>query len=132
MAGFRPPLFTENSEKSYYSAMGKLPAVGDLDIEMQWVAAHPAMSRKDRSLEPDARIIINREDILNAPHGPAPSRRAVQSLQHWCNDPREFQKILLAEYKEEKKKLSSAAKGDTSEEVIDNLEEAERILAQYT
>ena len=131
MAEFRPPVNTDSSERSYHSALKRLPPIADLDIEMQWVAAHPAMSRKDRS-EEDKRIIINREDILNAPHGQAPSRRAVQSLQHWSNDPRKFQEILLAEYKEEKKKLSSAATGDTAEEVLDNLEEAERLLSQYT
>ena len=130
MAEFRPKMKSPDAEKGFHSAMRSLPPTGDLDVEMQWVAAHPAMSRRDRS-DDDEKILITRHDILKAPHGPAPSRRAVQSLQHWVNDPREFQRILLAEYKEEKKKLSSSAKGDTSEEVLDDLEEAERILHQY-
>lgn len=67
--------------------------------EIEWIRAHPAMSRLDRQKDKTKPVQITADDILYAPHGPAPSRSAVNQLIHWANRPGEFYKQILAEHR---------------------------------
>lgn len=67
--------------------------------EIEWIRAHPALSRLDRQKDKTKPVDITADDILYAPHGPAPSRSAVNQLIHWANRPGEFYKQILAEHR---------------------------------
>jgi hypothetical protein len=97
-------------EHAYESAMDKLPNTANPAAELDWIRAHPAMTRLDRSIlrGKSARIIVDVDDILNCSHGPAPSKSAVNALQHWCNRPDEFFKHLMSEQKKGNIKRGSA------------------------
>ena len=117
-------------EKEFQSACKQLPPTVDLEEEIEWISAHPAMTRLDRQVDDEEKILIDRNDILNAPHGPAPSRRAVASLQHWVHSPREFQKLILETFKTEKRQ-SSGTKLEQEGDMMDDLDEAKRLLEHY-
>ena len=58
--------------------------------ENNWIASHPAMRRKARN--PKAtKVILSIDDVIDAP-----SQAAVNKLQYWCNEPKEFFKGLQA------------------------------------
>ena len=120
-------------EAAYLRAMDRagLPSHVDLRIEYEWIAAHPAISRLDRSHKKTAKVLITEKDVLHPPHGPAPSRRAVHSLQHWANSPKEFQKLMLGEYRELRKKAREDATGAAPGEVYDEMTDVLRILSHY-
>lgn len=120
----------DRPEREFQRACKELPPYADLETEIEWISAHPAMTRLDRSGDPDARVLITRADIVKPPHGKAPSRRAVMSLQHWANSPREFQKLLLETFKTEKKQANQT-RLEQEGEIMDDLEEAKRVLEQY-
>lgn len=84
------------SLKSFESAVATLPSNAPLKMEMDWISAHPAMCRKNRSVRKADVIVITASDVLMPPHGPAPSKAAVYMLQNWANSPQEFYKFLLA------------------------------------
>ena len=117
-------------EKEFQAACKHLPPTVDLEEEIEWISAHPAMTRLDRQVDEEEKVLIDRNDILNAPHGPAPSRRAVASLQHWVHSPREFQKLILETFKTEKRQ-SGGTKLEQEGEMMDDLEEAKRLLEHY-
>jgi len=109
---------------NFVSACAGLPDEAPVPIEIKWIRAHPAMSRRDR--DPDASaILVTPDDILTPPHGPAPSKSAVAQLQHWVNDPREFFKALLSEHK----KITGDTGTVKAEEDMD-LAEVQRLLKE--
>lgn len=112
------PHFNTLAEKKAYEDKAKfhrlyaaLPDHAAAATEILWVKNHPAMTRLDRMTlaerEKVERIILGSIDI-EAPHGKAPSKGAVQSLQSWCNRPDEFFKMIL----NEQKKLVASGKID--------------------
>lgn len=67
--------------------------------EIEWVRAHPAMSRQARQRDKTKPVNVTADDILYAPHGPAPSRSAVNMLMNWVDRPHDFFKQILAEHR---------------------------------
>lgn len=97
--------------ETFEQALASLPDHAAVQDEMDWVRAHPAMFRKSRNTDKTKDILITLNDILHAGCGPAPSRSAVVTLQHWCNCPHEFFKGMLSEHKkitEEEAKKNNA------------------------
>lgn len=101
-----------NLHESITLKMPHLPASAPPAKEMDWVGGHPALNRLDFQRDKTKNIVITIDDVMNAPHGPAPSRRAVNMLINWANRPNEFHKQLLAEHK----KAAAAAEDPAVEE----------------
>lgn len=76
-----------------------LPPTAMPAMELEWVASHPAMLRYDMQRDKTMPVMVTREDILRAPNGQPPSRRAVNRLVHWVNRPNKFHEMLLTEDK---------------------------------
>jgi hypothetical protein len=85
--------------REFEAALELLPDSCDPSDSVQWVQAHPAMSRKGRMKEKDAVVMLSAEDILCPPHGRAPSRYAATALQTWVNHPSDFFRLILNEHK---------------------------------
>ncbi len=100
----------EYAKANYDKAIASLPDRASAAAEIDWIRNHEAMTRLDRIEDRTkaTRIIITADDITKAQHGPAPSRAAVNELQHWCNRPEDFYKMILTE----KKKQSAGAQSD--------------------
>lgn len=95
--------------------------------EMDWVGSHPAMFRKDRGEvdEETGKVLLTGKDVLAPLNGKAPSRRAVNMLQRWVNDPEGFQKATVSE---QKKATTSAADDIGGTEGLDDTSEIQRML----
>lgn len=76
-----------------------LPSTAAPALELEWVASHPAMLRYDMQRDKTAPVMVSRADIIEAPNGPPPSRRAVNKLVHWVNRPGKFHEMLITEDK---------------------------------
>ena len=76
-------------EEVFNAAVLKLPDRADEAVEDNWMRAHPAMRRLDRN--GGKTVVLTLADIEDAP-----SKYAVNSLQRWANDPREYNKICKA------------------------------------
>jgi len=76
-----------------------LPAVASPASEFEWVGGHPAMMRQDLQRDKTVEVHITMDDVVNAPHGPAPSRRAVTMLVNWANRTAKFHDQMIAEHK---------------------------------
>lgn len=101
-------------------AIGLLPDRASVGEELDWIRAHPAMARGGRGRE----VELTEADILDAPHGRAPSKAAVFALRHWANNPNEFFKqMLLREAK--RPESSHPAQGGVE------VEEVERALKEF-
>ena len=104
-----------------------VPSVAQPSVEMEWVSGHPAMMRLDMD-ETLERVFITRDDIVNAPAGPPPSRRAVTQLVHWANRPNEFHKQLLGVHK----KAEFVGDEQAEEEAADmTLQELRALIKQF-
>lgn len=126
MDKIRDEIREERKLENFEDALASIPAAtASRQVEIDWIRAHPAMTRKDRQSDKTKPVLIDANDILYAKHGPAPSRAAVQALQHWVNLPHEFHKQLLAEYKK------SVEEQQAREAVADTgLSEIERLLKE--
>lgn len=120
----REEIREERRVENFESALRELPDSASSAVEIAWIRAHPAMSRKSRgkaSVEP---VLISAEDVLSPPHGRAPSKAAVHALQYWANHPQKFfEKILDAQRKKDSDEEASEAEAD------EDLAEVERLLA---
>lgn len=105
----------------FEQACSGLPATSDPAKEMDWVGAHPAMMRV-YDLPPEKKVKVDANDILNAPHGPAPSKRAVVLLRQYVDCPRKFFDQWVSESKK-------AKGGDQAEEISDTAPEVAEIEA---
>jgi hypothetical protein len=115
----------EERQLRFETAVSTLPNAADPIREWEWMGAHPAMMRKDRARTDLKRIELTEDDVLRPPHGPAPSKRAVGQLQHWCNNPREFYKAMIGVHKKQQE--------GTDGEPLDadeDLAEVERLLKE--
>jgi hypothetical protein len=99
-----------NMEQSFEGALRLLPDTAPANVELRWIRAHPVMTRKNRSTLKDKAkpIVLGVSEILHSSVGPAPSKSAVHALQHWCNQPDDFFKIILAEQRKESTKANAA------------------------
>ena len=84
------------------------------------------MARWARETDKTKNVLITPEDILHAPHGPAPSKSAAIALQHWVTFPQHFFKELF----DEKIKQSAEARTRQDEQDSDGLEEIKKLLKQ--
>jgi hypothetical protein len=122
----------EQAKIDFETAFIGLPNVAPPNEEWDWIGAHPAMMRQDRAPDKLKSVNLTADDVLKAPHGPAPSKRAVNQLQHWCNAPREFYKAMIGVHKKQQEGDSGGAAGhgdeDLSvvEEMLNNLKKERR------
>lgn len=85
--------------QDFAEAVDSLPIKGDVKEELDWIRAHPAMLRYERRQDRNKQIIITADDVLRAPHGKAPCRSAVATLQYWVNNPSKFYVMLMGEHR---------------------------------
>lgn len=113
----------------FEKAVAGLPDRAPQAVNLDWISAHPAMARKSRQSSRDNmnEILLTADDVLRAPHGPAPSKAAVYALQHWANHPADFFKAVLSEQKK-KTKEGGSSEGVVEEDV--GLDEIERMLEE--
>lgn len=116
----------ERRVEDFEEAVRMLPDHCPASVVMDWVAAHPAMTRLARSKDKTKLIMITADDILLAPNGRAPSKEAARSLQHWANCPHEFFKQRLSEQKKAKAGDETSAKMDMDEDI----EKIEQLLRE--
>lgn len=105
----------KKSDMAYQKALKSLPPVCSAEVELDWVRAHPLMSTLDRStLRGNPRkVLVKERDILDPPHGVAPSQAAVHMLQHWANRPVDFfGKMLMEQRKGTPKRGGKTRDGD--------------------
>lgn len=96
--------------------IAKLPVAATIQEDLNWVHSHPAMRRKSLDASGKA-VVITPDDVLNPPHGPAPSQSAVNMLHHWANHPAVFYQQMISEHK----KKTSTSVGGAAEIEIRNL-----------
>jgi hypothetical protein len=88
-------------DAAYDEAVKGLPDVADPAAELKWIRSHPAMTTKDRRRSKSGKddpVLISARDV-NKRHGVAPSKAAVQMLQHWANRPEKFFELMMSEQK---------------------------------
>lgn len=106
-----------------------LPPVASPALELEWVRGHPAMMRKDLKGENDRTPVrLTPEDILQAPHGPPPSRSAVNQLVNWANRPDKFNEQLLGVNRKAEYIGTDAAAKEEAEDM--SLHEVRELLKQ--
>lgn len=115
---------TSLDQAAFDEAYASLPDTANQQEEWDWVRVHPAMMYADRMAAKDTtKVIIRAEDILDPPHGCAPSKAAVSLLQCWVNNAKEFHKLYLT------KKTTADTK--SGEVVADpDIAEVERLLKE--
>lgn len=99
-----------DTEMDFVSSLDSLPAVAPSQQELEWVRAHPAMMRMARANNPKANVVISSKDVWQSPHGPAPSRSAVNQLIYFANRPDKFYEQLMGEQKKVLGKVDEAEK----------------------
>lgn len=120
---------TEEGELA--EAMASLPANAPKSRELDWIEAHPAMMRSSRNKANgygSNTVQITADDVLNAPHGPCPSRAAAVQLQHWANNSTKFFEQIMSEAK--KKSSDGTGSGGAGAEgaVEDDLSEIQDLI----
>ena len=106
--------------EQFETVVAGLPDKSSFSTEIDWIRSHPAMVRGYRG-DKLKDVVLTADDVLRAPCGPAPSKAAVYSLQHWANHVSEFHKMMLSEHK----KRQEDAKPDESVERDMGLDEIE-------
>lgn len=81
--------------EDFEDAVRMLPDDAPDSVVRDWIAGHPAMARLSRQKDKTKAVMITASDLLQAPHGKAPSKSAAHALQHWANCPHEFWKEML-------------------------------------
>lgn len=114
------------SARTFDEALKLLPVKADPQVENDWVMAHPAIARKSRMEDQSQRVIINGTDLLEADHGPCPSRAAANKLQYWSNKPEKaFEALTMP--------MKRPDGGDSRDgEVVEDMElaEVQRLLKE--
>ena len=115
----------QSSEELFERAVNGLAPTASETVDNDWIRAHAAMARKARGqVDTEGTVLITADDVLKAPHGPAPSKAAVYALQHWANFPHKFYEKMRREKKDEE--------GGGAEWQVDDLglEEFERLIKE--
>jgi len=120
-------VLSETNLATFDAAVASLPPYCDDSVELDWIRAHPAMSRKSRyaALGVHEPIAVTEQDILSPPHGRAPSQTAAQALQHWVNTPDKFFDRVLTE---QRKRMEDARKSKKTEECSDDLAKLQQMI----
>lgn len=115
-------IIDDQKRLDYDMAYRALPNTGEPSAENDWVSSHPALTRKiDNNLAAQDVVVITMEDITDSPNGPAPSKKAVNTLKWAANRPQEFFKAMISK----QKKVKSSGEGDGS--AFDNFGDMEKI-----
>lgn len=127
------PKGLSDKQRSRINAFIKsLPDQVDASAELGWVRNHPAMLRRGEGSKGSGYIEITIEDLRRPPHGPAPSKAAVQMLRHHAQNPLKF----FEEDLKTQNKRSIAEEGfdeDAEElEFLDDLKEVDRMIKEAT
>lgn len=118
---------TANGILAALNAIPDLPGCAAPGLELEWVGGHPAILRYDLQSDQTKKVMITADDILHAPNGLPPSRRAVSQLVHWANRVGEFHKQLLLT---NKKAVFVGDEGQAAEDEHDiGLKEVRDLLA---
>lgn len=108
-----------DEEAAFQKAFNALPDTASVAIELDWVRAHPAMTRKAR--QPDIDCVL----ILSSDIADAPSKSAVNALQNWANNPGKFFEKLRDETR---KAPIASSDSPTASDADDSVREAEELL----
>lgn len=120
---------TWNKMNEFERAFWSLPDAADHDTEMDWVACHSALTRRNRQKDPEAFIYkINYEDLMTI-HGQAPSKRAANMLAHYGNCPEKFFD-MMAKAAIDKAKKKPPNEGNSVKELDPELAEVEKLLME--
>ena len=127
--------FRTPSEKTAARIRGfikSLPDQVEASKELAWVRNHPAMLRRGQRRGNVDPIEIDINDLKRPPHGPAPSRHAVQMLSHHAQNPVKFFDKDLGE--QQKRAQSESGENDDKEELefLDDLKELEKMIREAT
>ena len=122
---------TEEDELA--EALATLPSNAPKARELEWIEAHPAMMRSSRNKANGYgtnTVQILADDVLNAPHGPCPSRAAAVQLQHWANNSTKFFEQIMSEAKKKSSDGSGAGgSGGTGDGAVeDDLSEIQDLI----
>lgn len=113
--------------EDFESAVASLPDTASAEVELNWIRGHPAMSRKHRTRDKTKDILVTVEDVVGTPrYARAPSKSAVNALQHWCNYPTEFHKALVSEQKKQTEQSGPGGRASGG----DDFSEVERLLME--
>lgn len=116
----------QKAQRDFDRAISVLPTSASVARELNWIRSHPAMSRRDRQKD-DSPVLITANDILEVPHGRAPSQSAVYQLQHWVNRPEAFYAQMLQEDRKKAKDTPDTLDKEVPEEVS-NIDEMLMLL----
>ena len=117
------------SMMEWEDAVASLPPKADMQIQHDWINAHPAMSRKCRQKDNTEPLRLTADDILHARHGPCPSAHAANLLQNWADSPAEWKKFSASLIKK-----PDSQDGGANNEVVEDVElgEVERLLKEVS
>lgn len=122
-----PPIsHAEKLERAAWSrVMNQLPDTASNAADINWIRNHPAMTQLDRLPHGSKvkRIIITSKDVKRLGMPLPPSKAAVHMLQHWCNRPNDFFKMILSE----QKKTAAGGKSEILDDVGDKAQEIKDI-----
>ena len=116
-------------EQEINEAEADLPLSTDEAAEFLWVVTHPALRRASKGGS-EQKVLITAEDILSAPNGKAPSRRAVTILDMSMDQTSSVLKMLIGQMI---KKLSDQAGNQPTDdsdkdEVVDDTSKLQELL----
>ena len=118
-------------EEELAEALASLPANAPKSRELDWIEAHPAMMRSSRNKANgygSNTVQILADDVLNAPHGPCPSRAAAVQLQHWANNSTKFFEQIMSEAKKKSSDGTGSGGAGVEGAVEDDLSELDDLL----
>lgn len=127
----------ERQQNDLRKAIASRPLTAPLPDEVEWIRNHPVMVLA--ATAPKGQLIaITASDVLNSPHGPAPSQASVGMLQNYALEPATFHKWYLGTYRKELAKVHAVEEEeeeDGAEEGADEsvaLQEALAIIRQIS
>lgn len=113
---------------SYEDAVADLPTATPKGVStFAWIASHPKMPAAHEKVG-NRVVIINGDDILKTPCGPAPSKEAAAALRQYVNAPDLFWKAWVANQSKLEGKIVTDAFAEVEED--EGLIDAEKMLLE--
>jgi hypothetical protein len=113
----------ERKERRLNAFIKTLPDDASAISELNWVRLHPAMLRRAQKTSNIGQVEITLADLKSPPHGPAPSKNAVQLLRHHMQNPNEFFKKDLQNQHDR----ASKEEGEQDKEKLDFLDDLTQV-----
>lgn len=104
-----------DKDQKFQEVLLGLAATADRKAELDWIRQHPAMMKKSRMVNPNQPVVLEPDEIKDAP-----SRAAAQELSHWANNPNEFFKMFLSESRKAGAIGTGAVGGAGSTETVED------------